>query len=33
MFIMNIKDLIGEATEYDKSLHWKRRNQKAGVKV
>lgn len=30
---MYIKELIGEATEYDKSRHLKKRNQKAGVKV
>lgn len=33
MFAMDIKKLIGEATEYDKNLHLRKRNQKAGVKV
>lgn len=30
---MDIKELIGEATEYDKSWHLRKRNQKVGVKV
>ena len=30
---MNIKDLIGEATEYDKKLALEEKNQKAGVTV
>lgn len=33
MFAMNIKDLIGEATEYDKKQSLEEKNQKAGVKV
>lgn len=30
---MNIKDLIGEATEYDKKLVLEEKNPKAGVKA
>lgn len=33
MFAMDIKKLIGEATEYDKKLALEEKNQKAGVKV
>ena len=33
VLIMNIIDIIGEATEYDKNARWKKRNPKAGVKV
>ena len=29
---MDIKQLIGEATDYDKKLHLKRRNLKAGAR-
>jgi hypothetical protein len=30
---LNIKDLIGETTEYDKKLELETKNQKAGVRV
>ena len=33
MFGMNIKDLIGEATEYDKKLALEEKKPKVGVKV
>lgn len=30
---MNIKDIIGETTEYDKKIALEEKNQKVGVKV
>ncbi len=30
---MDIKQLIGEATDYDKRLHLRQRNPKAGARV
>lgn len=31
--LMDIKQLIGETTDYDKNLHLKKRNLRAGVRV